>query len=155
MKVVPTSEFTQCAGSLVKHSLVILSSIEVRVRFANKEENHIVKSNRFPAGQKLVVDMTQALLDSFVKKEKAASEYRHSKEDENVYKRYTALVTELRSGFGNMDSNHLQEMSWISPVLLSSCIRSKNEDIRLMVQKLVAKTSLCPLSIPSQNACWR
>lgn len=91
-----------------------------------------VKNNRFAAGQKLVVDSTQAMLDSFVKKEKAASEYRHPKADEIVYERYTALVNELLSGYGNMDSDHLHDMAWISPVLLSSCIRSKNEDIRLV-----------------------
>jgi len=99
------------------------------------------KSNRFTQAQKLVVELTEGMLLSFVQKEEAASQYNHSALEDAIYKRYTALVHELLSGFGNMDSVYLQKMSWISPVLLSSCIRSKNEDIRLMVQKLVSRTS--------------
>lgn len=99
------------------------------------------KSNRFVQGQKLVVELTEGLLMSFVQKEEAASRYGHSILEEVVYKRYTALVHELLSGYGNMETEYLQKMSWISPVLLGSCIRSKNEEIRLMVQKLVSRTS--------------
>lgn len=99
------------------------------------------KNNRFAQGQKQVIELTEALLASFVQKEEIASEYYHSALEEVIYKRYTALVHELLSGFGSMDSAYLQKMSWISPVLLSSCIRSKNEEIRLMVQKLVSRTS--------------
>jgi len=99
------------------------------------------KSNRFAQGQKLVVELTEGLLMSFVQKEEAASRYSHSILEEVVYKRYTALVHELLSGYGNMETEYLQKMSWISPVLLGSCIRSKNEEIRLMVQKLVSRTS--------------
>jgi hypothetical protein len=40
-----------------------------------------------------------------------------------------------------MDSDHLIDMVWISPVLLSSCIQSKNEDVRNSVQMLVKLTS--------------
>lgn len=99
------------------------------------------KSNRFTQGQKMVLELTEGMLMSFVQKEETASQYQHSNLDEVIHKRYTALVHELLSGYGNMESEYLQKMSWISPVLLSSCIRSKNEDIRLMVQKLVRKTS--------------
>jgi len=99
------------------------------------------KSNRFTQAQKLVVELTEGVLLSFVQKEEAASQYNHSALEDAIYKRYTALVHELLSGYGNMDSVYLQKMPWISPVLLSSCIRSKNEDIRLMVQKLVSRTS--------------
>jgi hypothetical protein len=99
------------------------------------------KSNRFAQGQKQVIELTEELLVSFVQKEEAASAYRHTEMDELVYKRFTGLVQELLAGFGNMDDDHLKEMSWISPVLLSSCIRSKNEDVRLMVQKVVSRTA--------------
>ena len=99
------------------------------------------KSNRFTQGQKQVVELTEGLLMSFVQKEEAASQYRHSELEELVYKRYTALVQELFAGYGSMDDIFLRKMSWISPVLLSSCIRSKNEEIRLMVQKLVSRAS--------------
>lgn len=104
------------------------------------------KSNRFVQGQKQVIESTEALLLSFVQKELAATEYRHSKADEKSYKRYTALVHELLAGYGSMDADYLKKIAWINPVLLSSCIRSKNEEVRLMVQKLVEKTS--PVAAP-------
>lgn len=99
------------------------------------------KTNRFATGQKLVADLTQGMLISFVEKERLASKYRNSSAERAIYVRLTSLVVELLTGYGNMDSSHLQKMSWINPVLLSSCIQSKNEEIRLMVQKLVQKTS--------------
>lgn len=102
------------------------------------------KSSRYVQGQKQVVELTEGLLMSFVKTEEAAAMYRHTEADELIYKRYTCLVRELLVGFANMDDDHLKQMSWISPVLLNSCIRSKNEDIRFVVQKLVTRTSPAP-----------
>ena len=99
------------------------------------------KSNRFATGQKLVSDLTQGMLIAFVEKERLASKYRNSIPEKTIYVRLTALVNELLAGYGNMDAGHLQKMFWINPVLLSSCIQSKNEEIRLMVQKLVSRTS--------------
>jgi hypothetical protein len=86
------------------------------------------------------------MLMSFVEKERAASKYRHSEVDDIIYIRSMALVTELLSGYASMDTDHLKQMAWISPVLLSSCIQSKNEEIRLMVQKLVGRASPAPSS---------
>lgn len=100
-----------------------------------------VKANRFAQGQKQVVELTEDQLISFVKMEEIESQYHHSSVDDALYKRYTDLVTELLTGYANMNPDYLKKMSWISPVLLSSCIRSKNDNIRLMVQKLVSKTS--------------
>ena len=100
-----------------------------------------LKSNRFAQGQKLVVELTEGILLSFVQKEDLASQYHHTAVDEVIYNRYTALVNELLAGYGNMDADYLRKMSWISPVLLSSCIRSKNTKIRLIVQRLVSRTS--------------
>jgi hypothetical protein len=100
------------------------------------------KTNRFATGQKLVADLTQGMLIAFVEKERLASKYRNSAVEKAIYVRITALVNELLAGYGNMDAAHLQKMFWINPVLLSSCIQSKNEEIRLMVQKLVNRTSL-------------
>lgn len=102
------------------------------------------KTNRFLQGQKQVIEWTEGMLMSFVQKEEAALLYRRTEMDELIYKRYTGLVQELLAGYGNMDDEHLQQMHWISPVLLSSCIRSKNEDVRIMVQKLVSRTSPAP-----------
>jgi hypothetical protein len=100
------------------------------------------KINRFATGQKLVSDLTQGMLIAFVEKERLASKYRTSFVEKAVYVRITSLVNELLAGYGNMDPSHLQNMYWINPVLLSSCIQSKNEEIRLMVQKLVSRTSV-------------
>lgn len=111
-----------------------------------------LKSNRFTQGQKQVIELTEGMLHSFVVKEDIASQYHHSTLDEVIYNRYTALVNELLAGYGNMDSKHLQKMSWISPVLLSSCIRSKNANIRLMVQKLVSRTSADSTSLSAYPA---
>jgi hypothetical protein len=99
------------------------------------------KTDRFVQGQKQIMEWTESLLASFVEKEELASQYSHVKTDEILYKRYHALVHELLSGYGSMDVEHLQQMAWINPVLLGSCIRTKNEDIRLVVQKLVARLS--------------
>lgn len=102
-----------------------------------------VKTNRFTAAQKLVAELTQSMLDAFVKKEKLALDYKHkhTQADEILHKRYIALVQELLSGYGSMDDEYIKEMGWICPVLLSSCIKSKNEEIRLIVQKLVSRIS--------------
>jgi hypothetical protein len=100
------------------------------------------KTNRFATGQKLVSDLTQGMLIAFVEKERLASKYRSSFVEKAIYVRITSLVNELLAGYGNMDPGHLQKMYWINPVLLSSCIQSKNEEIRLMVQKLVGRTSI-------------
>jgi hypothetical protein len=100
------------------------------------------KTNRFATGQKLASDLTQGMLIAFVEKERLASKFRNSYCEKAVYVRITALVNELLVGYGNMDPMHLQKMYWLNPVLLSSCIQSKNEEIRLMVQKLVSRTSI-------------
>ena len=113
-----------------------------------------IKSNRFAAAQKSVVDETERLLVCFLEKERAAAEYRHTDTDEAFHKRFTALVTELLAGYNNMDAEHLKNMSWINPILLDSCIQSKNEDIRLAVRKLVQRTSpfeLTPNPIPTPS----
>ena len=99
------------------------------------------KVNRFAQGQKLVLELSEGLLTSFVQAEDAAMQYRHTDVDTILYNRYTELVQELLTGFGMMDDEYVQQMSWMNPVLLSSGIRCKNESIRYMVQKLVARTS--------------
>lgn len=102
------------------------------------------KVNRFAQGQKLVLELTEGLLTSFVQSEDVAMQYRHTDIDTILYNRYTELVQELLTGFGMMDDEYIQQMSWMNPVLLSSGIRCKNESIRFVVQKLVARTSSPP-----------
>jgi hypothetical protein len=102
------------------------------------------KTNRFAVAQILVADETQRLLSGFLKKEKDASQYRHTETDEALHTRFLALVTELLTGYNNMDLDHLKEMAWLSPVLLGSCIQSQNAEIRLAVQKLVQRLTAVP-----------
>lgn len=99
------------------------------------------KTDRFSAGQKLVMDEVQRLLVAYLKSEAAAAEYYHTETDEALYNRFTAIVSELLAGLGTIDDEHMTDMAWISPVLLGSCIQSKNADIRLTVQKLVQRTA--------------
>jgi hypothetical protein len=106
------------------------------------------KTNRFAAGQKLIVDETQRLLTAFLVRERAASQYRPPELDEILHRKLTGLVTELLSGLNQMGSDHLKDMAWIDSVLLGTCIQSKNESIRLAVQKLVQRTAPTPNPYP-------
>jgi hypothetical protein len=107
-----------------------------------------LKTNRFAAGQKLISDEIQRLLTGFLLREKAAAQYRHTERDEVLHGKFAALVMELLSGLIKMDADHLKDMAWIDSVLLGTCIQSKNEEIRMAVQKLVQRTSPTPNPYP-------
>jgi hypothetical protein len=107
------------------------------------------KSDRFAMGQKLVMDETQRLLAAFLKRENIASHSHHTETEEALHIRYTNLVKELMAGYNKMDTRHLQDLAWINPILLGTCIQSKNEDVRLAVQKLVQRTQEAPTPYPS------
>ncbi|GKY90351.1 hypothetical protein MPSEU_000009100 [Mayamaea pseudoterrestris] len=107
------------------------------------------KSNRFAAGQKLVADETQRLLAYFLKSETTVAQYQHDARDDARHVRFTTLVNELLSGYNKMDGEHLKDIAWINPILLGTCIQSKNEDIRLAVQKLVQRTAPKPTPYPA------
>jgi hypothetical protein len=100
-----------------------------------------VKTDLFAAAQTIVLHETERLLSGFLVTERAASQYRATEEDEAFHSRFLALVKELLTEYNNMESEHLKEMPWLNPVLLSSCIQSKNSEIRGVVQKLVQRTS--------------
>ena len=61
------------------------------------------KADRFAQGQKLVLELTEGLLTSFVQAEDIAMQYRHSDIDTILYTRYTELIQELLTGFGMLD----------------------------------------------------
>jgi len=98
------------------------------------------KTNKFAAGQSLVVSETQRLLAAYLKSENTASQYHHSEADEIIHKHLSGLVTELLSGYGKLDDDYIKDIAWLNSVLLGSCIQSRNEEIRLAVQKLVQRT---------------
>jgi hypothetical protein len=104
-----------------------------------------VKTDRAKA-QTIVLDETQRLLSGFLVTERAASQYRATEEEVAFHSRFLALVKELLTEYNNMESEHLKDMHWINPVLLSSCIQSKNGEIRGVVQKLVQRTAPVPPS---------
>jgi hypothetical protein len=118
--------------------LLVLASMK-DIRLAPLDAD--TKTNKFAAGQHLVIDETQRLLATLLRREHKATEYYHTENDEALHVRIATLVKELLSGYNKMDSEHLRDMAWINPVLLESCIQSKNEEIRLSVQKLVKKIS--------------
>ena len=132
----------------MNHFLLKLASVKAVVQAPSDGD---AKSNRYTAAQKLVVDETQRLLSCFLGAERAASQYRHADSDEALHERLVALVLELLKGYVKMGAEHLADMSWISPVLLSSCIQSKNEEVRNAVQKLVQLTSPASAKPPPQE----
>jgi hypothetical protein len=132
----------------MNHFLLKLASTKEVVQAPSNDN---AKTNRYVAAQKLVIDETQRLLTCFLDAERAASQYRPKEPDEAMHGRLVALVIELLKGYSNMDSTHLKDMAWISPVLLSSCIQSRNEDIRQAVQKLVQLTSPASSAPPTKE----
>jgi hypothetical protein len=119
----------------------LLLQLAATREIAQAPANFDPKTNRNVAGQKLVMDETQRLLSRYLDVERAASEYKHNTEDDVLLSKFTDLVKELLSGYQNMGVDSLKDMPWLSPILLGSCIQCKNEEIRLMVQKLVQGTA--------------
>ena len=48
------------------------------------------------------------------------------------------LVKDMLAGYDKLPDEHLGHMSWLNPVL-SSCIHTSNESIRIAIQKLVKR----------------
>jgi hypothetical protein len=130
----------------MNHFILQLASMKDVVKAPSGAD---VKTDPFAAAQMLVLDETQRLLSGFLVKERAAAQYSATAEDEALHSRSLALVKELLTAYNNMESEHLKDMLWLSPVLLGSCIQSKNGEIRGLVQKLVQHTSPPPKPYPS------
>ena len=58
--------------------------------------------------------------------------------DVKSFDRLMNLVQDMLAGYAMLTDEHLSQMSWLNPVL-SSCIHTSNEDIRLAIQKLVER----------------
>lgn len=109
-------------------------------------------TSRGSAVQKLLMDETQRLLIKFLEVERSST---NKTQDILVMERLTYLVKELLLGYQNMDVEHLSNMQWLNPVLLGSCIQCRNEEIRLMVQRLVQRItpgSTSPYPPPMKEA---
>lgn len=117
--------------------LLKFSSLPSVVQASSEDET---KTNTFSAAQKLVVDETGKLLAALIDAEQKASNTRQPI-DNMILERKSKLVSELLAGYNSMDSDHLKDMSWINPVLLSICVQSQSDAIRASIQKLMRRTS--------------
>lgn len=97
------------------------------------------EGSRQAGGQTLIKEQTQNLVTAFLEKEASvAKESKPSTVDVKLFERLTLLVKDMLAGYGNIPDEQLVTMLWLNPVL-SSCIHTENESIRLAIQKLVKR----------------
>jgi hypothetical protein len=97
------------------------------------------EGSRQAAAQALIKEQTQSLVTAFLEKEAALSkEGKKSALDTNLFNRLTSLVKDMLAGYDKLTDEHLGLMSWLNPVL-SSCIHTSNESVRIAIQKLVKR----------------
>jgi hypothetical protein len=102
-------------------------------------EGTATEGSRQAAAQSLVKEQTQALVSAFLEKEAAvAGDGKKSALDIKMFDRLTTLTKDMLAGYAKLPDEHLSLMSWLNPVM-SSCIHTGNEDIRLAIQKLVKR----------------
>jgi hypothetical protein len=97
------------------------------------------EGSRQAAAQALIKEQTQSLVTAFLEKEASLSkEGKKSALDTNLFNRLTSLVKDMLAGYDKLTDEHLGLMSWLNPVL-SSCIHTSNESVRIAIQKLVKR----------------
>jgi hypothetical protein len=96
-------------------------------------------TNRTATAHAVVRDQTQSLISAFLNLEASINIDKPHPVDTALFARLTALVTDLLSGYEKLDDETLRHLTWLSPVL-SSCIQSSNQSIRMVVQRLVQRT---------------
>jgi hypothetical protein len=97
------------------------------------------EGSRQASAQTLIKDQTQSLVSAFLEKEAVMSkEGKKSSLDSNLFNRLTSLVNDTLAGYDKLPDEHLHHMAWLSPVL-SSCIHTSNESIRIAIQKLLKR----------------
>jgi len=107
---------------------------------ATKEiEGTPAEGSRQAQAQEVVKDQTQALVSTFLEKEALVNGGgKKSALDAKSFDQLMNLVQDMLAGYSKLTDEHLSQMSWLSPVL-SSCIHTSNEDIRLSIQKLIER----------------
>jgi len=91
------------------------------------------------AAQALVKDQTQSLVNTFLEKEAfLAQAEKKASIDVEIFNRLTCLVKDILAGYAQLPDEHLVLMAWLNPVL-SSCIHTSDEQIRIAIQKLVKR----------------
>lgn len=97
------------------------------------------KGSRHAAAQALVKEQTQFLVTAFLEKEAAlAQNDENSEKDLVMLNRLTGLVKDILAGYAQLPDDHLNLLSWLNPVL-SSCIHTSNEQMRISIQKLIKR----------------
>ena len=97
------------------------------------------EGSRQAAAQSLIKEQTQSLVSAFLDKEDVLSkEGKKSSTDGVIFSKLTTLVKDMLAGYGKLPDEHLHLMAWLNPVL-SSCIHTSNEPIRIAIQKLVKR----------------
>jgi len=102
-------------------------------------EGMAAEGSKQAAAQEVVKEQTQALVSKFLEKEAVvAADGKKLTLDVKSFDRLMNLVQDMLAGYAKLTDEHLSQMSWLNPVL-SSCIHTSNEDIRLAIQKLVER----------------
>ena len=102
-------------------------------------EGSVAEGSRQAAAQDVVKEQTQALVSTFLEKEAVvAGDGKKTALDAKSFDQIMKLVQDMLAGYSKLTDEHLSKMSWLNPVL-SSCIHTSNEDIRLSIQKLVER----------------
>ena len=97
------------------------------------------EGSRQASAQSLIKDQTQTLVSAYLEKEETLSKSsKRTSADNYLFNKLTSLVKEMLAGYGALSEDHLREMAWLNPVL-SSCIHTQNESIRIAIQKLVKR----------------
>jgi len=102
-------------------------------------EGAVAEGSRQAAAQDVVKEQTQALVSTFLEKEAViAGDGKKNALDTKSFDQLMNLVQDMLAGYSKLTDEHLSKMSWLNPVL-SSCIHTSNEEIRLSIQKLVER----------------
>jgi hypothetical protein len=93
---------------------------------------------RSTATHALLEEQTQSLLSAFLTMEAALVDGPTRPWHESHMELLTTLVKQLVEGYERLEDKVLFEMPWLCPIL-STCIQSRNESIRLAVHELVQR----------------
>jgi hypothetical protein len=102
-------------------------------------EGTAAEGTRQAAAQEVVKEQTRALVSTLLAKEAVVNgDGKKLASDVKSFDQLMNLVQDMLAGYSKLTDEHLNQMSWLNPVL-SSCIHTSNEDIRLSIQKLVER----------------
>ncbi|KAL7558124.1 hypothetical protein ACA910_013180 [Epithemia clementina (nom. ined.)] len=90
----------------------------------------------YKTAQGLIMGETEDLLVRFVEAELALASSA-TKQNVALHKRLAKLAKALIKGYNNMRHEHILNMTWLNPTLLSSCNQSRDEEVIALIQKFV------------------